>query len=207
MEAGVRAPCTAMPVEINIRCKECGSEVATVIEAAPEKPFLCPHCGETLFKARTVEGYLYILSNAEMPGLLKIGITIRSVTERVAELSSTTGVPVPFTVEAHFESRDPKSDEAAIHKLLAQHRVPGREFFRVTLADALKAARSVTGTEPLGAVCPTVLTWKVAVCLLCETCSREFWSTTSLCTQCGGLAHRLAWPTTTSPVNPRSESQ
>ena len=38
-------------------------------------------------------GYVYILSNPGMPGLLKIGMTRFDPTRRVQELSSATGVP------------------------------------------------------------------------------------------------------------------
>ena len=42
--------------------------------------------------------FIYILENTLMPGLVKFGRTERSVSERVNELSSSTGVPTGFTV-------------------------------------------------------------------------------------------------------------
>jgi hypothetical protein len=44
-------------------------------------------------------GYIYILSNPAMQGLLKIGVTSRDVRERVTQLSAATGVPKPFEIE------------------------------------------------------------------------------------------------------------
>jgi hypothetical protein len=46
-----------------------------------------------------IQGFVYILSNKKMPGLVKIGCTTRPVVERTAELNSMTGVPAPFVLE------------------------------------------------------------------------------------------------------------
>ena len=46
--------------------------------------------------------FIYVLENASMPGLVKIGRTDRSVSERVNELSSHTGVPTGFTVVKEY---------------------------------------------------------------------------------------------------------
>jgi hypothetical protein len=64
-------------------------------------------------------GYVYLLSNPAMPGLVKIGQTTRTVKERVAELSAHTGVAAPFVIEAAFASHNPMADEARVHAHLA----------------------------------------------------------------------------------------
>ena len=46
-----------------------------------------------------VEGHVYILSNASMPSLLKVGFTTGKVTKRASELSDMTSVPTAFKVE------------------------------------------------------------------------------------------------------------
>lgn len=74
-------------------------------------------------------GYVYILTNEAMPGLVKIGMTTRSVEQRVHELN-TTGIPFPFDIYDSFVC--PKCDEVEqeVHKALAECRVnDGREFF------------------------------------------------------------------------------
>jgi hypothetical protein len=96
------------------------------------------------------KGYLYILSNPAMPGLLKIGLTMRTVPDRVAELSAATGVPSAFAVEAYFESSDPQQHEKTVHRKLQKRRVTGKEFFRVRLDEAVECLRAVTGNLPLG---------------------------------------------------------
>ena len=46
-----------------------------------------------------VEGHVYILSNASMPSLLKVGFTTGKVTKRASELSDMTSVPTAFKIE------------------------------------------------------------------------------------------------------------
>lgn len=76
------------------------------------------------------KGYVYILTNESMPGLVKIGMTRRTPEQRAKELSDATGVPRPFTVHSQFYSPDCQSLEACIHAELADCRVnAGREFF------------------------------------------------------------------------------
>jgi hypothetical protein len=88
-------------------------------------------------------GYIYVISNSSMPGMLKIGCTDRSPEERIAELSSATGVPTPFILEMSIYVRDHSQAEKEIHRELVQHRVSNsREFFRLTLAEAIAFLRS-----------------------------------------------------------------
>jgi len=77
-------------------------------------------------------GYIYALSNEDMPGLLKIGMTERRPEERAKQLF-TTGVPSPFKVQRAVKVREPLKKERKIHEILSEHRLPGREFFRVEL--------------------------------------------------------------------------
>jgi hypothetical protein len=98
-------------------------------------------------------GFVYILSNPSMPGILKIGSTERTVKERVAELSATTGVPTPFRVEHYILTEDPKGLEQSLHEELSEFRVNGnREFFKVSLDDLLKKHREVQIQEMLAAI-------------------------------------------------------
>ena len=61
-------------------------------------------------------GYIYILSNPAMPGVLKIGFTTRSVDQRASEISSSTGIPEPFNVEFWQITEMPEIVENAIHQ-------------------------------------------------------------------------------------------
>ena len=78
---------------------------------------------------------IYVLTNEAMPGLVKIGLTTDSVESRIANLSASTGVPLPF--ECHFAAEIPEGVslekiEKTLHQLFAEHRInPRREFFKV----------------------------------------------------------------------------
>ncbi len=113
-----------------------------------QKEYACDACSTELFKAHISNGYVYVLSNPSMPNLLKIGYTERDVDERVAELNST-GVPVPFEIEAIFGSPDAYEDEQAIHNILDQHRLASnREFFSVDVKSAVQHIIDYTGSDP-----------------------------------------------------------
>lgn len=78
------------------------------------------------------KGYVYILKNPSMPGLLKIGKTTRSVQQRANELWQT-GVPTPFAVVAEVLSPDCHELERSVHQMLHDVRVSEmREFFSVS---------------------------------------------------------------------------
>ena len=67
--------------------------------------------------------FIYILENTLMPGLVKIGRTERSVSERVNELSSSTGVPTGFTVVKEYAVANSVEAERIIHERLSDYRV------------------------------------------------------------------------------------
>lgn len=81
-------------------------------------------------------GWVYILSNECMPGIYKIGMTSSSPEIRAKDLSSATGVPAPFKVEASFHCESPSNAEASIHLALQDCRVNNsREFFKNDLKE------------------------------------------------------------------------
>lgn len=82
------------------------------------------------------KGYVYILTNPSMPGLVKIGKTTRDVEQRAIELYQT-GVPEPFEVSHYVYSPNCSELEDMTHKVMAKERVSsGREFFRYTEIEA-----------------------------------------------------------------------
>lgn len=90
-----------------------------------------------------VSGYVYVLSNRSMKGLVKIGMTTRTPEERAAELSSVSGVPHPFEVcWARAIVGNVSRIERLVHDRLAKHRT-GKEFFRVSLAQAKSTIEEV----------------------------------------------------------------
>jgi hypothetical protein len=137
-----------MAIEITAFCENCHQRGAVVVSARDARP-LCPSCGRFLLEIREISGFIYIISNSAMPGLL-IGQTTRGVDERAAELNAATGVPALFVIEAWFESTDPQSDENQLHRHLTDSRLEGRKFFRTSLENALQTAQRVLGRSPCG---------------------------------------------------------
>ncbi len=137
-----------MTLEVKCACANCNTPQTITIPETGTSQFPCPNCGEEFLAIRRIAGYLYILTNPSMPGLVKIGITTRPVSERVAELNSATGVPEKFKVAAYFESSEPSRHESTVHKSLGHTRKAGKEFFAVDLMDAIDAVRKITGSAP-----------------------------------------------------------
>ena len=90
--------------------------------------------------AVVAHGYIYVLTNRAMPGVVKIGRTERDPSDRARELR-TTGVPSPFELVHSSLVDDCESVEKHIHRLLAERGVrflPDREFFEVSSTDAIE---------------------------------------------------------------------
>ena len=80
-------------------------------------------------------GYVYAMSNKSMPGILKIGMTDRSIEERLKEANGTFTL-IPFVVEMSKYVSKCKEKEKCIHQILQSKRVnPKKEFFQVTLEE------------------------------------------------------------------------
>lgn len=84
--------------------------------------------------------FIYALSNPAMPGLLKLGRSARSVEDRATELSSSSGVPLPFRIEHVVPVSDSEYAERDVHQVLCKYRLSvDREFFRCRLDEAIVA--------------------------------------------------------------------
>lgn len=82
------------------------------------------------------KGYVYVLSNPSMPGLVKIG---RSISGGFARAKSfyQTGVPDSFVLEFEIFCDWHEWLETETHKALRSDRYSDkREFFKVTVAEA-----------------------------------------------------------------------
>jgi hypothetical protein len=97
-----------------------------------------------------MRGFIYILLNPAMKGLLKIGMTCRTTEARADELSAFTGMPFDFEVAFDVEVSNCDAAEREIHSSLASFRVnSNREFFRVGLREAIKVVSDVAARYPL----------------------------------------------------------
>ncbi len=75
------------------------------------------------------EGYVYVLSNPAMPGLMKIGRSGNGGKSRASSIYQT-GVPSPFKLEFEMYVSNCVETEALIHERLDSKRYnKKREFF------------------------------------------------------------------------------
>ena len=93
---------------------------------------------------------VYVLTNAAMPGLVKIGMTDRpDVKQRMADLYST-GTPLPFDciLAWEFEGANAAEVEQAFHRAFAPYRInPNREFFELDPEQPAVLLRTYPGRE------------------------------------------------------------
>jgi hypothetical protein len=93
---------------------------------------LCLGCFVGRLRIREEEdaGWIYLLSTRQSKTLLKIGMTARSVEQRVQEINSVTGVVIPFGVRRCWRVRSPARAEKQVHRALSEFRIrDDREFF------------------------------------------------------------------------------
>lgn len=84
-------------------------------------------------------GWVYILSTREQPDILKIGMTRRTVAERVKEINSASGLLIPYAARRVFRVTHALLAEKQIHQQLAACRIrPDREFFKLSFAEAVR---------------------------------------------------------------------
>lgn len=91
-------------------------------------------------------GWIYVLVNSSIPGLVKVGRTTRSPLERVAELSAATGVPTPFVLAFDQDFEDCIAAEHSVHAELERRGLriaANREFFRGPPAEIVRVVLEV----------------------------------------------------------------
>lgn len=87
-----------------------------------------------------IRGWVYVLSNVAMPGIVKVGYNTKDPTFRVEELAGT-GLPHPFVVEFDVLVFEPRDVEQAVHaRLTPSHEA--KEFYRVSVERAVDAIRA-----------------------------------------------------------------
>lgn len=127
----------------DVKCYDCGEDMI------PKRKFIKMRRGidnnnENDKVSEQKEGSVYVLVSSEKPNLVKIGMTYRNPEERAKELSSSTGVSMPYIVAYKVETPNPKRVEKKVHSRLSQKRVnPDREFFRVETNEAIRVIEEV----------------------------------------------------------------
>ena len=86
-----------------------------------------------------IRGWVYVMFNEAMPGLVKVGFTLKDPNLRAAELDSTGTPRTPSVVyEALIES--PRDVEQSVHARL-KSKNEGKEWFRCSPGEAISAIR------------------------------------------------------------------
>jgi len=88
--------------------------------------------------------FVYVLVNKSIPGMVKIGMTVRDVDERAKEISGATGVPTPWVPVYSFQCFNSYKLEQEIHSYLDAIRVnANREMFAMSSTDAIKIVKQL----------------------------------------------------------------
>jgi len=98
-----------------------------------------------------MRGFVYILVNPSLEGLVKIGHTSRTVEQRCTELSAATGVPTPFIAVYEEEVNDAPLVERMIHQQLGEMGFrpnSNREFFSAPVKHAVKVINNILSANP-----------------------------------------------------------
>ena len=98
-------------------------------------------------RAKPMRGWVYVIVNRAMPGLIKVGFSTKDPALRAKELDGT-GLPHPDEVVYDALLQDPYKLEQKVHRELAGHR-EGKEWFRCSVADAITAIRTSAPTVML----------------------------------------------------------
>lgn len=94
---------------------------------------------------KTKEGFVYILVNSAMDGLVKIGLTRGESRQRAKQLRST-GVPARFIVVYDELVSDCRAVEKELHEKFAPYRYEeDREFFAIPPKEAVLALQQLVG--------------------------------------------------------------
>lgn len=152
---------------------------------------------------RMAHGFIYILTNSSMPGLLKIGKTTRLPRDRAAELSAVTGIAAPFEVAYSRYVTDCDKVELLIHGRLGRSRYRGdREFFQVSLDEATEVVSEICERFVLG-LSATSQSKTHAAAVICSDCGLSYTVTmvryekSVVCPRCGhGQVYPVNWTQT-----------
>lgn len=130
-------------------------------------------------------GWIYVLSNESMPGLIKIGQSASDPELRAYELH-TTGVPTKFHIEYKGLFADFAALERRVHILLHDYRHNNnREFFRLAPIDAIKAIKEAAQSESKYEETSQENVWRDEGQGYCRSCGVVVALASRKCLRCG----------------------
>lgn len=86
-----------------------------------------------------MRGWIYVISNPAMPGLVKVGFSRQDPDGRAAQFAQT-GVPHPYVVEYDVLLVDPETAELEVHRALHERR-EAKEWFRCSAEQVVTLIR------------------------------------------------------------------
>ena len=89
-----------------------------------------------------MRGWVYVISNPAMPGLVKVGYSTKDPDSRAEELNHT-GSPQPYIVEYEILIEEPRDIEQKTHKRLSPFSA-GKEWFQCSVQEAAIAIRQAS---------------------------------------------------------------
>lgn len=92
-----------------------------------------------------MRGWVYVMTNPAMPGLVKVGFSTKDPKIRAKELDGT-GLPYPYNVAYDALLEGPRQIEIGVHRELRQHH-EAKEFFRVSVEVAVQALERVVAQQ------------------------------------------------------------
>lgn len=95
----------------------------------------------------SVRGWVYLITNKAMPGLVKLGYSTKDPCLRAKELDNT-GSPHPYVVEYDILVNDPRDYEQHLHHIFADQR-EGKEWFRCSVSQMIQEIRKLVGEAKL----------------------------------------------------------
>jgi hypothetical protein len=94
-----------------------------------------------------VRGWVYVITNKSMPGLIKVGFSLKDPNLRAGELYNT-GIPYQYVVEYEVFVYEPFEIEQRVHKDLKDFK-EAKEWFRCSVGEAKSAIRRVIGDSEI----------------------------------------------------------
>lgn len=90
------------------------------------------------------EGFIYILNNPSLEGMVKIGATTKDPNDKCRELSSNPSIPTQFNIVYYLSSINPFKVVGIVHTILDEYRVnKSRDFFKVDVAQTVNLIEDI----------------------------------------------------------------
>ena len=90
------------------------------------------------------EGFIYILNNPSLEGMVKIGATTKDPNDKCRELSSNPSIPTPFNIVYYLSSMNPFKVVGIVHTILDEYRViKYSDFFNVDVVPTINLIEEI----------------------------------------------------------------